>query len=63
MYQFQHHVKTQGNNVEGLHRKMTNLVGNHFDQPGVDTYHCKMVADYVKLLGTYSTPSSSLLVV
>ncbi|XP_026323042.1 spermatogenesis-defective protein 39 homolog [Hyposmocoma kahamanoa] len=50
MYQFQHHVKTQGNNVDGLLRKMSNLLSNHFDQPGVDAYHCKMVAEYVKLL-------------
>ncbi|KAG6465775.1 hypothetical protein O3G_MSEX015382 [Manduca sexta] len=48
--QFQHIVKTQGNNVEGLLNKMPNLLANHFNQPGVDAHQAKMVADYIKLL-------------
>ncbi|RVE44944.1 hypothetical protein evm_010369 [Chilo suppressalis] len=50
MYQFQHCVKSQGSNVDGLLRKLTNLMANHLNQPGGDTHHAKMVADYVKLL-------------
>lgn len=51
MYQFRHIVKTQGNSVDGLLRKLNNLLSNHFNQPGVDAHQAKMVADYVKLLG------------
>ncbi|XP_050357639.1 vacuolar protein sorting-associated protein 16B [Nymphalis io] len=50
VYQFQHIVKTQGNSVEGLLRKLNNLLSNHFNQPGVDAHQTKMVTDYVKLL-------------
>ncbi|XP_046973197.1 vacuolar protein sorting-associated protein 16B [Vanessa cardui] len=50
IYQFQHIVKTQGNSVEGLLRKINNLLSNHFNQPGIDTHQTKMVTDYVKLL-------------
>ncbi|XP_047539536.1 vacuolar protein sorting-associated protein 16B isoform X1 [Vanessa atalanta] len=50
VYQFQHIVNTQGNSVEGLLRKLNNLLSNHFNQPGVDTHQTKMVTDYVKLL-------------
>ncbi|KAL4708546.1 hypothetical protein ACJJTC_014154 [Scirpophaga incertulas] len=50
MYQFQHYVKTQGNNVEGLLKKLTHLMANHLNQPGSDAQQVKMVADYVKLL-------------
>ncbi|XP_059048449.1 spermatogenesis-defective protein 39 homolog [Achroia grisella] len=50
IYQFQHYVKTQGNNVDGLIRKMSNLLANYFNQPAVDAQQSKLVADYVKLL-------------
>ncbi|CAG4967173.1 unnamed protein product [Parnassius apollo] len=50
IYQFQHAVKNQGNNLDSLLRKMSNLLANHFNQPGVDAHQTKMVADYVKLL-------------
>ncbi|XP_053619751.1 spermatogenesis-defective protein 39 homolog [Plodia interpunctella] len=50
IYQFYHHIKTQGNNVDGMLRKLANLLANHFTQPGVDVHQSKMVADYVKLL-------------
>ncbi|XP_023938585.2 spermatogenesis-defective protein 39 homolog isoform X3 [Bicyclus anynana] len=50
MYQFQHIIKTQGNGVDGLLRKLNNLLSNHFNQPGVDAHQAKMVTDYVKLL-------------
>ncbi|XP_045539987.1 spermatogenesis-defective protein 39 homolog [Papilio machaon] len=50
IYQFQHSVKNQGDNVDGLLRKTNNLLANHFNQPGVDAHQAKMVADYVKLL-------------
>nr|XP_049705196.1 vacuolar protein sorting-associated protein 16B [Helicoverpa armigera] len=50
MYQFQHAVKTQGNNIDVLFRKLSNLLANHFNQPGVDQHQAKMVADYIKLL-------------
>lgn len=50
MYQYQHTVKTQGNNVDVLLRKLGNLLANHFNQPGVDQHQAKMIADYVKLL-------------
>ncbi|KAF9800153.1 hypothetical protein SFRURICE_016578 [Spodoptera frugiperda] len=54
MYQYQHTVKTQGNNVDVLLRKLGNLLANHFNQPGVDQHQAKMIADYVKLLGEES---------
>ncbi|XP_013142153.1 PREDICTED: spermatogenesis-defective protein 39 homolog [Papilio polytes] len=50
IYQFQHTVKNQGNNVDSLLKKTNNLLANHFNQPGVDAHQTKMVADYVKLL-------------
>ncbi|CAG9794717.1 unnamed protein product [Diatraea saccharalis] len=50
MYQFQHCVKSQGSNVDGLLRKLNNLMANYLNQPGGDTHQAKMVADYVKLL-------------
>ncbi|XP_034837238.1 spermatogenesis-defective protein 39 homolog [Maniola hyperantus] len=50
MYQFQHIIKTQGNSVDALLRKLNNLLANYFNQPGVDAHQAKMVADYVKLL-------------
>ncbi|CAB3258468.1 unnamed protein product [Arctia plantaginis] len=50
MYQYQHTVKTQGNNIDALLRKLMNLMANHFDQPGVDQHQAKMLADYIKLL-------------
>ncbi|XP_026754214.2 spermatogenesis-defective protein 39 homolog [Galleria mellonella] len=50
IYQYQHHVKTQGNNVDGLIKKLANLLANHFSQPAVDAQQSKLVADYVKLL-------------
>lgn len=50
MYQFQHCVKSQGSNVDGLLRKLANLLANHLSQPGADAHHAKMVTDYVKLL-------------
>ncbi|XP_013188092.2 spermatogenesis-defective protein 39 homolog [Amyelois transitella] len=50
IYQFQHHVKTQGHNVDGLMGKLANMLANHFTQPGIDAHQSKMVADYVKLL-------------
>lgn len=50
MYQYQHTVKTQGNNVDVLLRKLSNLLANHFNQPGVDQHQAKMIADYIKLL-------------
>ncbi|XP_028028234.1 spermatogenesis-defective protein 39 homolog [Bombyx mandarina] len=50
MAHFQHAVKTQGNNVDGLLRKVTNILANHFNQPGVDAHQTKMVDAYVKLL-------------
>ncbi|KAJ2941581.1 hypothetical protein O0L34_g14637 [Tuta absoluta] len=50
IYQFQHHIRTQGDNVDGLYKKISNLVDNHLNQPGVDAHHCKMASDYVKLL-------------
>ncbi|KAM3959842.1 vacuolar protein sorting 16B [Aphomia sociella] len=50
MYQFQHHVKTQGNNVDGLIRKIANLLANHFNQAAVDAQQSKLVADYLKVL-------------
>ncbi|KAF9407266.1 hypothetical protein HW555_012649, partial [Spodoptera exigua] len=50
MYQYQHTVKTQGNNVDVLLRKLTNLLANHFNQPGVDQHQAKMISDYIKLL-------------
>ncbi|XP_026729642.1 vacuolar protein sorting-associated protein 16B [Trichoplusia ni] len=49
MYQFQHAVKTQGS-LDALLRKLTNLLANHFEQPGVDQHQAKMIADYIKLL-------------
>ncbi|CAH2059190.1 unnamed protein product, partial [Iphiclides podalirius] len=48
--QFQQVVKSQGNNLEGLLRKLSNLLANHFNQAGVDAHQARMVADYVKLL-------------
>lgn len=61
IYQFQHTVKNQGNNVDSLLKKTNNLLANHFNQPGVDAHQTKMVADYVKLLGYffYSTEYQS----
>ncbi|KAJ8709798.1 hypothetical protein PYW08_009802 [Mythimna loreyi] len=50
MYQYQHAVKTQGNNTDALFRKLSNLLANHFNQPGVDQHQAKMIADYIKLL-------------
>ncbi|KAL0811488.1 hypothetical protein ABMA28_009882 [Loxostege sticticalis] len=50
IYQFHHYVKTQGNNIDSLLRKLANLLANHLNQPGADTHQGKMVADYVKLL-------------
>ncbi|XP_045506568.1 vacuolar protein sorting-associated protein 16B isoform X2 [Colias croceus] len=50
MYQFEHIVKTQGNNIESLLRKLNNVLSNHFNQPGVDAHCNKMLVDYIKLL-------------
>ncbi|XP_047526134.1 vacuolar protein sorting-associated protein 16B [Pieris napi] len=50
VYQFQHIVKTQGNSVDGLLRKLNNILSNHFNQPGIDTHSTKMLTDYIKLL-------------
>ncbi|CAG9569144.1 unnamed protein product [Danaus chrysippus] len=50
VFQFQHIVKTQGNSIDGLLRKVNNLLSNHFNQPGMDAHQNKMVADYIKLL-------------
>ncbi|XP_063834740.1 vacuolar protein sorting-associated protein 16B [Ostrinia nubilalis] len=50
MYQFHHCIKSQGNNVDSLLRKLANLLANHLNQPGADSHQAKMVADYVKLL-------------
>ncbi|XP_068625647.1 spermatogenesis-defective protein 39 homolog isoform X2 [Battus philenor] len=41
---------SQLGNLESLLRKTTNLLANHFNQPGVDAHQAKMVADYVKFL-------------
>ncbi|XP_061723418.1 vacuolar protein sorting-associated protein 16B [Cydia pomonella] len=49
MHQFQQHMRT-GGSVDGLLRKVTNLVANHFNQPGIDAHQVKMLADFVKLL-------------
>ncbi|KAI8423023.1 hypothetical protein MSG28_014111 [Choristoneura fumiferana] len=50
MYQFQQQMRAQGGSVDGSLRKVTNLVANHFNQPGTDAHQAKMLADYVKLL-------------
>lgn len=50
IYQYQHAVKTQGNNIDALLRKLLNLTGNHFNQPGVDQHQAKILAAYIKLL-------------
>ncbi|XP_075986388.1 vacuolar protein sorting 16B [Anticarsia gemmatalis] len=50
MYQYQHIVKTQGNNTDALLRKLMNLMCNHFEQPGVEQHQANMLADYIKLL-------------
>ncbi|CAK1540966.1 unnamed protein product [Leptosia nina] len=50
MYQYQHIVKTQGNSVDGLQRKLNNLLSNNFNQPGIDSHSTKMLSDYIKLL-------------
>ncbi|CAH0721259.1 unnamed protein product, partial [Brenthis ino] len=50
MYQFQYIVKTQGNSVDGLLKKLNNLMSNHFNQPGIDSHQTKMLSDYIKLL-------------
>ncbi|KAJ0170730.1 hypothetical protein K1T71_013502 [Dendrolimus kikuchii] len=50
VHQFQHIVKSQGNNVDGLFKKLSNLLSNHFTQPGVDAHQAKMLADYIKLV-------------
>ncbi|GBP16948.1 Spermatogenesis-defective protein 39 homolog [Eumeta japonica] len=50
IYQFQHQVKMQGNNVDGLLKKITNTLTNYFDQPGIDVNQMKLVSAYIKLL-------------
>ncbi|CAG9138800.1 unnamed protein product, partial [Plutella xylostella] len=50
MYQYQHHVRAQGNNVDGLLRKLNNLLSNHFNQPGIDVNQAKIVTNYIKFL-------------
>lgn len=50
MYQFQHVMKSQANNMDGLVRKLINLLSNHFAQPGVDAHQAKLLTDYIKLV-------------
>ncbi|XP_038219663.1 uncharacterized protein LOC119837941 [Zerene cesonia] len=50
IHQFEHTVKSQGNSIESLLRKLNNILSNHFNQPGVDAHANKMLVDYIKLL-------------